>query len=91
MVLNDNQRLAKRQLIEDNRDRRKVEAIRAQLKAEQTIDHMTQSETELVRSITAVYYSTVDVRNACTLCIKIRFCGNRIFRIFNHQIKIFYK
>lgn len=61
MVLNDTQRLAKRQLIEDNRDRRKVEAIRAQLKAEQTVDHMTTEETELVRSITAVYYATVEV------------------------------
>lgn len=64
-MLNENQRVAKRQLIEDNRERRKIETIRARIKATDSTERVTEDERQLINSITDAYCNTFDVHDFC--------------------------
>ncbi|OQV15794.1 Thyroid hormone receptor beta [Hypsibius exemplaris] len=56
LVLNDKQRVAKRQLIEENREKRKLDDIRSKLIREVLEDHMTPQDRQLIQELVAAYY-----------------------------------
>lgn len=62
MVLDESQRIKKRQLIEDNRERRKIETIRAKLKEGDLNESITENdEANLMQTITNAYCTTFEV------------------------------
>ncbi|XP_013406710.1 thyroid hormone receptor beta-A [Lingula anatina] len=59
LVLNEKQRVAKRKLIEENRERRRMEQMRLKLKQEHCMhDSMTEDDKMLVQDIVAAYEQT---------------------------------
>ena len=59
MVLNDKQRVAKRKLIEENRERRKQEAVKVKLKHEQCYhDFLTEEDRSLIDDVVSAYEQT---------------------------------
>ena len=69
VVLNDKQRVAKRKLIEDNRERRRSEALRNKLKHDECFhDHLTDDDRSLIDDIVSAYEQTsVNIRKPYTL------------------------
>ncbi|XP_055343658.1 thyroid hormone receptor beta-A-like isoform X2 [Paramacrobiotus metropolitanus] len=55
LVLSENQRVAKRQLIEENRERRELELLRSKLVQEATEKILTDADRALIREITEAY------------------------------------
>uniref|UniRef100_A0A914UZP3 Uncharacterized protein n=1 Tax=Plectus sambesii TaxID=2011161 RepID=A0A914UZP3_9BILA len=60
LVLNENQRTAKKQLIKENRERKEIEKIREHLKATAFNEPVTDEDRSLVASITESYCRTID-------------------------------
>jgi hypothetical protein len=60
VVLNENQRTAKKQLIKVNRERKEIEKIREHLKATAFNESVTDDDRALVGSITESYCRTID-------------------------------
>lgn len=60
VVLNENQRTAKKQLIRENRERKEIEKIRDHLKATAFNESVTDEDRSLVDSITESYCRTID-------------------------------
>ena len=59
VVLNEKQRVAKRRLIEENRERRKQETIKMKLKHEQCYhDFLTEEDRSLIDDIVSAYEET---------------------------------
>ena len=61
VVLNERQRLAKRKLIEDNRERRRSEQVRTKLKHEECShehDSITDDDRNLIDDIVSAYEQT---------------------------------
>lgn len=63
VVLDEKQRKAKRQLINENRERRKLENIRSQIVSEETGHRMSEEDKNLIHEITKAFVDTVDVSN----------------------------
>ena len=59
VVLNDRQRVAKRRLIEENRERRRAEQLRNKVKHDQCYhDCLTDEDSSLIRDIVTAYEQT---------------------------------
>ena len=65
MVLNDRQRVAKRKLIEENREKRKTELIRMHMKHTSCdVDMYTDADKNLIKEIESAYETLIAKTNS---------------------------
>lgn len=77
MVLNDKQRIAKRRLIEENRERRKQDNLKIKFKHEQCYhDFLTDEDRSLIDDIVMAYETTgIKVTKTYTVVSIIHYLG----------------
>ena len=87
MVLNDKQRVAKRQLIEENREKRKMEEIRAKIIQEVLEANLTQPDRLLIQELVATYHRVLAPQYTRILTVRLNAGVFSLLRIFR-RIKL---